>query len=96
MLFSKAMERTRHKNFIPQIDRWGKLVYALRHVGVPVFIVCVIGGFVLSNQCPYVYGDNAVMTVRRNEHQAATDRVEKELRHSEHHGHRGPQGRHRQ
>ena len=75
-LFSKAMERTRHKNFIPQIDRWGKLVYALRHVGVPVFIVCVIGGFVLSNQCPYVYGDNAVMTVRRNEHQAATDRVE--------------------
>ena len=79
MLFSKAMERTRHKNFIPQIDRWGKLVYALRHVGVPVFIVCVVGGFFLSNQCPYVYGDNAVMTVRRNEHQAATDRVEKEF-----------------
>ena len=78
MLFSKAMERTRHKNFIPQIDRWGKLVYALRHVGVPVFIVCVVGGFFLSNQCPYVYGDNAVMTVRRNEHQAATDRVEKD------------------
>ena len=76
MLFSKAMERTRHKNFIPQIDRWGKLVYALRHVGVPVFIVCVMGGFVRSSQCPYVYGDNAVMTVRRNEHQAATDRVE--------------------
>ena len=76
MLFSKAMERTRHRNFIPQIDRWGKLVYALRHVGVPIFIVCIAGGFVLSNQCPYVYGDNAVMTVRRNEHQAATDRVD--------------------
>mgnify|MGYP000775862503 CR=1 FL=1 len=48
-------------------------------MGVPVFIVCVVGGFFLSNQCPYVYGDNAVMTVRRNEHQAATDRVEKEF-----------------
>ena len=76
MLFSKAMERTRHKNFIPQIDRWGKLVYHLRLVGVPVFAVCIVGGFVLSNQCPYVYGDNAVMTERRNEHQAAADRVE--------------------
>ena len=75
MLFSKAMERTRHKNFIPKIDRWGKLVYALRYVGVPVFILCVVGGFVLSNRCPYVYGDNSVMTVRRNEHQAAEDRV---------------------
>ena len=76
MLFSKAMERTRHKNFVPQIDRWGKLVYALRHVGVPVFIVCIVGGFLLSNQCPYVYGDNSVMTVRRNDNQAAADRVE--------------------
>lgn len=76
MLFSKAMERTRHKNFIPQIDRWGKLVYHLRLVGVPVFAVCIVGGFVLSNRCPYVYGDNAVMTERRNEHQAAADRVE--------------------
>ena len=76
MLFSKAMERTRHKNFIPQIDRWGKLVYHLRLVGVPVFVVCIVGGFVLSNRCPYVYGDNAVMTERRNEHQAAADRVE--------------------
>ena len=76
MLFSKAMERTRHKNFIPKIDRWGKLVYAARHIGVPVFLVCIVGGFILSNRCPYVYGDNAVMTVRRNEHQAAEDRVE--------------------
>ena len=24
MIFSKAMERTRHRNFIPTIDRWGK------------------------------------------------------------------------
>ena len=32
MLFSKAMERTRHKNFIPQIDRWGKLEIGRAHV----------------------------------------------------------------
>lgn len=76
MLFSGAMERTRHKNFVPSIDRWGKLVYSLRHVGVPVFLVCIAAGFYLSNQCPYVYGDNSVMTQRRNEHQTAIDRVE--------------------
>ena len=46
---------------------------------MPVFIVCVVGGFFLSNQCPYVYGDNAVMTVRRNEHQAATTGWKKEF-----------------
>lgn len=76
MLFSKAMERTRHRSFVPHIDRWGKLVYAVRYIGVPIFIVCIIGGFVLSNKCPYVYGDNSVDTDRRNEHQAAGDRID--------------------
>ncbi len=76
MLFSKAMERTRHRSFVPHIDRWGKLVYAVRYIGVPIFIICVVGGFVLSNKCPYVYGDNSVETDRRNEHQAAADRID--------------------
>ena len=75
MVFSRAMERTRHKNFVPQIDRWGKLVLKLRYVGVPVFAVCLIAGFFLSNQCPYVYGNNSVMTVHRNDHQVAMDKV---------------------
>lgn len=76
MLFSKAMERTRHRSFVPHIDRWGNLVYAVRYIGVPIFIICVVGGFVLSNKCPYVYGDNSVETDRRNEHQAAGDRID--------------------
>ena len=75
MVFSRAMERTRHKNFVPQIDRWGKLVLKLRYVGVPAFAVGLIAGFFLSNQCPYVYGNNSVMTVRRNDHQVAMDKV---------------------
>ena len=75
MLFSRAMEKTRHKSFVPTIDRWGKLVYHLRFVGVPVFVVCVAVGFVLSNQCPYVYGNNSIMTEQRNSHQAAGDKV---------------------
>ena len=33
MLFSKAMAKTRHRSFIPKIDRWGKLALKLRHVG---------------------------------------------------------------
>lgn len=45
MLFSKAMERTRHRSFIPRIDRWGGFVLKLRHVGVPLFIVALVGAF---------------------------------------------------
>ena len=75
MLFSKAMERTRHRSFIPRIDRWGGFVLKLRYVGVPLFIVALVGGFFLSNRCPYVYGYTQIETARQNESQVAEQRV---------------------
>ena len=75
MLFSKAMERTRHRSFIPRIDRWGGFGLKLRHVGVPLFIVALVGGFFLSNRCPYVYGYTQIETARQNESQVAEQRV---------------------
>ena len=75
MLFSKAMEKTRHRSFIPKIDRWGKLSLKLRYVGAPLFVVAVVAGFLLSNQCPYVYGYSQIETARQNETQIAERRV---------------------
>ena len=75
MLFSKAMEKTRHRSFIPKIDRWGKLTLKLRYVGAPLFVMAVVAGFLLSNQCPYVYGYSQIETARQNETQIAERRV---------------------
>ena len=75
MLFSKAMEKTRHRSFIPKIDRWGRLTLKLRYVGAPLFAVAVVAGFLLSNQCPYVYGYSQIETARQNETQIAEQRV---------------------
>ena len=75
MLFSKVMEKTRHRSFIPRIDRWGGFTLKLRHVGVPLFILALVGGFFLSNRCPYVYGYTQIETARQNESQVAEQRV---------------------
>ena len=75
MLFSKAMARTQHRSFIPKIDRWGKLTLKLRYVGVPLFAVAIAAGFLLSNQCPYVYGYSQIKTARQNETQIAEEKV---------------------
>lgn len=75
MLFSRAMEKTRHRSFIPKIDRWGKLSLKLRYVGVPLFIVALVGGFLLSNRCPYVYGYTQIKTARQNESQIAQQKI---------------------
>lgn len=75
LLFSNAMKKTRHRNFIPSINRWGALVVKLRHVGAPVFALCLVAGFFLSNQCPYVYGYSLLTTSRQNEVQIAEAKV---------------------
>ena len=75
MLFSKAMEKTRHRSFIPKIDRWGRIALKLRYVGVPLFAVAIAAGFLLSNRCPYVYGYSQIETARQNETQIAEQRV---------------------
>ncbi len=55
MLFSKSIERTRHKNLVPRIEFWGKGVVALRHILPPIFLVAVVAGVVLSSRCAYVF-----------------------------------------
>ena len=76
MLFSKAMAKTRHRSFIPKIDRWGTLTLKLRYVGVPLFAVALVGGFLLSSRCPYVYGFSLIETARQNESQIAQERID--------------------
>ena len=76
MLFSRAMERTRHRSFIPTIDRWGGLVVKLRLVGAPVFAVVLVAAFFLSNRCPYVYGYSQIHTARQNDAQIAQQKID--------------------
>lgn len=75
MLFSNAMERTRHRNFVPRIDRWGTLVVKLRYIAAPVFVLCLVGSFLFSNQCSYVYGYSQIETPRQNETQIAEKKI---------------------
>mgnify|MGYP000009370310 CR=1 FL=1 len=75
MLFSKAMAKTQHRSFVPKIDRWGKFTLKLRYVGVPLFAAAIVAGFLMSNQCPYVYGYSQIQTARQNETQIAEKKV---------------------
>lgn len=75
MLFSKWMLKTQHRNFVPTIDRWGKLVLKLRHFGSALFVICLVVGVILSNQCPYVYGYTLLPTYRQNDQQIAEEKI---------------------
>jgi len=56
MLFANLMEKTQHKNFVPQIPFVGKFAYASRFIVAPIFLVLIVAGYFMSSKCPYAYG----------------------------------------
>ncbi len=73
MLFSGLMEKTQHKNFIPEIPFVGKFAYATRFIIAPLFVVVIIIANRLSAKTPYVYGYSQITPPLTNEVQAAKD-----------------------
>ncbi len=56
MLFGKAMDKTKHKSFIPDIPFVGKFAYKTRYVMPVVFLVVIVVAYLIQSHCPYVYG----------------------------------------
>lgn len=73
MLFSKLMDTTKHKNFIPDIPFVGKFAYASRHIVAPLFLAAIIAGYMISKDCPYVFGYSTVTPPLQNSVQKAEE-----------------------
>ncbi len=67
MLFSKQIDKTHHKNFVPRINFWGRMTYKTRYVIPPIFLVIVVAACIFANRCPYVYGYSTLDTYKQNE-----------------------------
>lgn len=77
MLFSGLMDKTQHKNFIPDIPFVGKFAYMTRYIIAPVFLVAICFAYVISGKCPYVFGYSKITPPIINEVQKA-DNMQKE------------------
>ena len=71
MLFSKLIDRTPHRSFVPKIDAWGRLAVKTRYIIPPIFLVVVVCAFIFSARCPYVYGYSTLDTVKQNDNKIA-------------------------
>lgn len=75
VLFSKLIDKTHHRSFVPKISLWGKLTVKTRYVVPPLFLVIAAAAFVFANRCPYVYGYSTLDTVKQNESKIADKMV---------------------
>jgi predicted RND superfamily exporter protein len=75
MLFSNLIDKTVHKNFVPNIPFVGKFAYVTRYIIPPVFVILMAAGFVFSNKCPYCYGTSDLKTVQVSEQTIAENKI---------------------
>ncbi|MCR4597001.1 MAG: MMPL family transporter [Lachnospiraceae bacterium] len=73
MLFAKLMDKTQHRNFVPDIPFVGKFAYNTRFIIAPLFAVAIIAGYLISSRCPYAYGYSRITPPLTNAVQAAQD-----------------------
>ena len=75
MLFSKGIDKTHHRSFVPKISAWSRMTVKNRYVIPPLFALLIIAGFFFSNKCPYVYGESTLHTFRQNDQQIAEETI---------------------
>lgn len=76
MVFSKWIDKTHHRNFVPNITAWGKLSVKTRFIIPPIFAVLLVAGFILSNKCHYVYGYSTLSTIKKNDTQISVKKID--------------------
>ena len=75
VLFSELMERTAHRSFVPNIDGVGAFAGRAYKVVPLIFTVIFVVSAVISQSCPYVYGDSLLKTPILNKFQIADNMI---------------------
>ena len=75
VLFSKLIEKTGHKSFVPSIKRSGRFSIKTRYIMPPIFALLLIVSFIFSSNCPYLFSMEDVRSHRVSEAQNQQDRI---------------------
>lgn len=76
LLFSKQIDKTTHKSFVPSIDIWCRIVVKLRKILPVVFGVIMIAGIVFSNRASYTFDSTSQDPTRPTENSISKHKIE--------------------
>ena len=75
MIFGKAMDKTRHRKFVPKIPFVGRFAWATRKVVPILFVFIFAGAFYLYQQVNFAYSEDFLVTPKQNAHQIADRQI---------------------
>lgn len=73
--FSKQIDKTTHKSFVPSIDIWCRLIMKLRHIVPYVFVAVIVVCAVLSNMSDYAFDIASEQMQKKTENSIAKNKV---------------------
>lgn len=76
MIFGRAMDKTKHRRFVPKISFVGKFAYATRYVLPILFVLLVIGAYHVFGQTNYAYAQDIVPARNMTEREASRAEIE--------------------
>ena len=76
MLFGPYMDKTKHKNFVPDIPFVGRFAWRTRKIVPAIFVVVILIAYHFSSLCPYAYGCHQGAQDERIPHRGPDDRGE--------------------
>lgn len=79
LTFSKAIDSTHHRSFVPKITAVGKFCVLTRFIVPPILVVAVIAAFVLSNKANYVYDVNSLSSSTMSDNKFSVSMVNQEF-----------------
>ncbi len=71
VMFSRAIEKTQHRSFMPNINAVGRFAWKTHKIVPPVFILAAAAAFWFSSMCPFSYNYSDDLPLRLNDSQKA-------------------------
>ena len=82
MAFGKAMDKTKHRRFVPKITPVGKFAYKTRFIMPILLVLLVVGAYLTFNRVNYAYSVDMVPAFRQTEYERSKAEVKEVFGHS--------------
>ncbi|MCM1044486.1 MAG: MMPL family transporter [Candidatus Gastranaerophilales bacterium] len=79
LTFSKAIDNTHHKSFVPKITPVGKFCVHTRYIVPPILVVTVAAACILSGKAQYVYDVNTLESKNMSDNRFSVSMVNQEF-----------------
>ncbi len=76
MLFPRAMKKTQHRSFIPNIERWGRFLMKRGVIFLVVFALILPFAIIFSRKAKFVFSGNSVSELVHSDSREAMHRIE--------------------